>query len=432
MDLKKLPKSRLGRFARLAALGTRAGTGQLASLLGSTRAQKAVAEAAVESLGAMRGLALKVGQMVSYVDGLVPEEHRDTYEQALKTLRAAAPTMSPAGAVRVIEAELGALPEELFDHWEPEPFASASLGQVHRARTRDGADVAVKVQFEGIAKAVEADLANASLMGSLLGPLGSRMGVKAQLAEVRARFLEELDYRHEAARQMQFREVFADDPAIRIPEIHDELCARRVLTSSLAPGVDFEQACGSNEAQRRRWAETMWRFVFSSLLHKGLFNADPHPGNYLFQPDGVVTFLDFGCTRVMSRENLRLVRLCHSSCCRGELEEFYALALEMFGMGAEGATADLARDFLHDCFAPIHTQGPYRLTRDYAAGLLDKLRQAATKALRGGLGKLEPMPAEWIFFNRLQFGFYSVLARLDVAADYNGIERRLVGAPPRG
>jgi len=431
MDLKKLPKSRLGRFARLAALGTRAGTGQLASLLGSKKAQQAVAEAAVDSLGAMRGLALKVGQMVSYVDGMVPEEHRDTYEQALKTLRAAAPTMSPAGAVRVIEAELGGPPEELFATWEPEPFASASIGQVHRARTRDGADVAVKVQFEGIAKAVEADLANASLMGSLLGPLGNRFGVKEQLAEVRARFLEELDYRHEAARQMQFREVFADDPEIRIPEIHDELCARRVLTSSFAPGVDFEQACAADVDQRRRWAETLWRFVFSSLLTKGLFNADPHPGNYLFEPDGVVTFIDFGCTRVLSRDSLRLVRRCHDRCCQGDLSAFFATALEMFAMPAQGPAADLARDFMHLCFAPISTQGRYHITRPYAASLLDTLRQNATKALRGGLGDLQPMPAEWIFFNRLQFGFYSVLARLDVAADYNAIERRLVSAPPR-
>ncbi|MBW2459382.1 MAG: AarF/ABC1/UbiB kinase family protein [Deltaproteobacteria bacterium] len=431
MDRKKLPKSRLGRFARLAALGTRAGTGQLASLLGSKKAQQAVAEAAVDSLGAMRGLALKVGQMVSYVDGMVPAEHRDTYEEALKTLRAAAPTMSAEGALRVIESELGALPDELFDTWEPEPFASASIGQVHRARTHDGVDVAVKVQFEGIAKAVKADLANASLMGSLLGPLGSRIGVKEQLAEVRARFLEELDYRHEAARQMQFREVFAGDPAIRIPEIHDELSARRVLTSSFARGVDFEQACRADEDQRRRWAETLWRFVFSSLLNKGLFNADPHPGNYLFEPDGVVTFIDFGCTRVLSRDSLRLVQRCHERCCQGDLSALFEAALEMFGMPDQGPAADLARDFIHLCFTPIHTQGPYRITRQYAAAPLDTLRQNASKLLRLGLSDLEPMPAEWLFFNRLQFGFYSVLARLDVAADFNAIERQLVGAPPR-
>ena len=431
MKDKKLPTSRLGRFARLAALGTRAGAGKLASMLGDPEAERSLAEAAADSLGSMRGLALKVGQMVSYVDGLVPEEHRDLYEQSMKRLRAAAPTMTVEAAAKVVEEELGAPPDELFASWQAEPFASASIGQVHRAVTRDGADVAVKVQFEGIASAVEADLANASLSGKLLGPLGARLGVREQLAEIRARFLEELDYRHEAARQMQFREVFQDDPRIRIPAVFDELSSRRVLTSDLATGVDFETACAADEEQRRRWAETLWRFVFSSLLRKGLFNADPHPGNYLFEPGGVVTFLDFGCTRVLSRDHLRSVRTAHRHACLGNVDGLCDVALTMFEMPQQGPAADVSRAFVRDCFLPIHHQGPYRLTRGYAAKLLQDLQENAKLALRGKLGKLEPLPAEWVFFNRLQFGFYSVLARLDVATDYNAIERELTSSPPR-
>ncbi|MBW2528638.1 MAG: AarF/ABC1/UbiB kinase family protein [Deltaproteobacteria bacterium] len=428
---RKLPTSRLGRFARLAALGTRAGAGKLASMFGDPKAERSLAEAAADSLGAMRGLALKVGQMVSYVDGLVPPEHRDLYEQSMKRLRAAAPTMSVAAAARVVEQELGAPPDEVFASWQAEPFASASIGQVHRAVTRDGARVAVKVQFDGIASAVEADLANASLSGKLLGPLGARLGVREQLAEIRARFLEELDYRHEAARQLQFREVFQDDPRIRIPAVFDELSTRRVLTTALAPGAEFETACAADEAERRRWAETLWRFVFSSLLRKGLFNADPHPGNYLFEPDGVVTFLDFGCTRVLSRDHLRLVREAHRHACLGDVDGLCDIALTMFEMPKEGLAADVSRQFVRACFVPIHHQGPYRISRDYAAGLLEELRRSARLALRGKLVELEPLPAEWVFFNRLQFGFYSVLARLDVEADYNAIERELTSCPAR-
>ena len=420
MKDKKLPVSRLGRLGRLAAIGARATTSKL---LGN---EKALAESASDALANLRGLAMKLGQMASYVDGAVPAEHRDAYEAAMSKLRAAASSMPPEAARRVIEEELGAPPDELFAVWEDRPFASASIGQVHRAATRDGQPVAVKVQFEGISRAVESDLANASLLGSLLGPIGNRLGVREQLAEVRARFLEELDYRHEAARQMQFRELFAADDKVLIPEVLDELSSRRVLTTVFAPGVGFEDARAASEEERRRWAETLWRFVFTSLLHKGLFNADPHPGNYLFEADGTVHFLDFGCTRVLSRDNLELVRACHRSAAHGDLDGLAEAALTMFRMPKTGPVASIARAYVEACFTPIWTAGPYHINRDYAASLLHAIRDNAMLAARGKLGELEPMPPDWVFFNRLQLGFYSVLARLDVAVDYNAIERHLL------
>src|SRR5262245_39703761 len=198
MTNSALPTSRLGRLARCAALGTRAGAGKFASRLGSTGARGGIARAAADALGTMRGLALKLGQMASYVDGVVPDEHRETYEKAMKSLRDAAPAMSPEAAARVVEAELGAPPDRLFAEWTEAPFASASIGQVHRARLQDGRAVAVKVQYEGVDRAVTSDLSNASMMTSLLGPLATKFAMKEQVQEMRDRFLEELDYRHEA------------------------------------------------------------------------------------------------------------------------------------------------------------------------------------------------------------------------------------------
>ncbi len=425
MKDKALPTSRLGRLGRLALLGGRMSGGKLAGLMGAKPEAK-LANAATEALGQMRGLALKVGQMVSYVDGMVPEEHRDTYERSMASLRAAAPTMPPEASRRVLIEELGAPPEELFARFEAEPFAAASIGQVHRAELKDGRAVAVKVQFEGIERAVESDLGNASLFGALLGPLGSKFGVKEQLAEVRARFLEELDYCHEARQQQRFAAAMADEPKILIPAVIEDLSTKRVMTSEMATGVSFERACEGSEAERRAWAETMWRFVFGSLLRHGLFNADPHPGNYLFREDGVVDFLDFGCTRELPDVRVEQVRAAHRAANTGDLDGLSDAAMQMFEIPAEGRMAEFARPYIHKCFRPFSSPGPFTMTRAFAGELLGEMRDNAKQALRWSKDELKPLPPEWVFFNRLQLGFYSVLARLDVAVDYHAIEREIL------
>src|SRR5262245_38243977 len=159
---RAIPAGRIGRVARLASLGARTG----ASLLVSRTGQGA-AEHAAEVLGTLRGLAAKVGQMASYVDGVVPEAHRAAYESALRKLRDAAPTSSIAAIRTLVENELGAPIDRLFSEWSDEPFASASIGQVHRARLEDGRAVAVKVQHPGIDRAVESDLTNADVLRAM-------------------------------------------------------------------------------------------------------------------------------------------------------------------------------------------------------------------------------------------------------------------------
>lgn len=424
---RRLPRGRLGRLARLAAIGARAGSGRLAGLVGDRDgAERKIAEAAADALGNLRGLALKAGQMASYVDGAVPAEHRDLYEDAMRRLRDAAPHMGAEGARRVIERELGAPPDQLFATWEAEPFASASIGQVHRATLADGTEVAVKVQFEGVDDAVRADLDNASVMTALLGPLGTRFGIDDQMEEVRARLLEELDYEHEAERQRRFGELFEGDAAVRIPAIVPDRSTRRVLTATFAKGRSFDEARSAPASDRQRWARTLWRFVFRSLFTEGLFNADPHPGNYLFADDGVVHFLDFGCTRALSSGNTEKVRELHRRAIAGDRDGLAEQALDTFGMsGVDGIATELARDYVVDCFRPIWTRGGFHLTRDYAAGLLNGLRDGAWRVLRDG-GEVAPLPAEWVFFNRLQLGFYSVLARLDVEVDYHQLDAEIL------
>jgi predicted unusual protein kinase regulating ubiquinone biosynthesis (AarF/ABC1/UbiB family) len=434
MTNSAVPTSRLGRLARFAMLSTRAGTGKLAGLLGDQKeAEAGIASAAASALGTMRGLALKLGQMASYVDGVVPDEHRETYERAMKSLRDAAPAMPPEAAARVVESELGAPPGKLFDEWAPAPFASASIGQVHRARLRDGREVAVKVQYEGIDRAVASDLANASMMTSLLGPLATKFAMKDQVREMRDRFEEELDYRHEAGRQSEFRALFEGDERVLVPGVIEERSSRRVLTTELVAGLGFDAACAAPEHERRAWAETLWRFVFKSLLQHGLFNADPHPGNYLFVDGtsgrpGQAWFLDFGCTRRILPEQARLVRAGHRAAIAGDEKGLANAMLRNFHMreGTEGAR--LGAEYVVRCFAPILHRGPYKITHEYARSLMDGMRENFHAMRRGAKDQFSSLPPEWLFFNRLQLGFYSVLARLDVAVDYQAADASVLPA----
>jgi len=418
---RKLPISRTGRLARLAGVGARAGFEKLAGFLGKRGSEDSLAQAAADALGTMRGLALKLGQMASYVDGLVAQEHRELYQRTMRGLREAAATMSADAARQVVIGEFGRPPEELFSEWSPTPFASASIGQVHRARLQDGKQVAVKVQYEGIARAVAADLTNSELLGTFLGPLGAKLGLKDQLGEMRARFEEELDYLHEAASQRAFASLFSSDERIRVPAVIDRFTTRLVLTTELVFGRDFEEACSSTEAERRAWAETLWRFVFSSLLGPGFFNADPHPGNYIFGKRGIVWFLDFGCTRTLNPKTTEHVRRCHRSILARDEERFYRDAHELLGIPEGIEQARYMREYFRLCFEPMLASGPYKITHGYAAKLLDDLRARAKIQIIGSKKEFRPLPVELLFLNRLQLGFYSVLARLDVAVDYRAL-----------
>jgi predicted unusual protein kinase regulating ubiquinone biosynthesis (AarF/ABC1/UbiB family) len=416
------PESRFGRFARLAAMGIRTGSSLIADR-GGGRA----AEHAAEVLGHLRGLAAKVGQMASYVDGLVPEAQAPAFEASLKALRAQAPRSSPEAIRAVVVEDLGAPIGTLFAEWDDEPIASASIGQVHRARLHDGREVAVKVQHPGIARAVESDLANASLLEGFVGVLGGRrFDSRAILEVIRARFREELDYAREAGHLRAFATLHAGDETVRIPALVESRSSARVLTTELARGAGFDEACAASEGERAAWARTMWRFVFKGTLVGGMLNADPHPGNYVFHDHGVVTFLDYGCIQPVVERRHHALRIHRAALARDEDEFARAVALMV---GAKpGPLEDLAVRYTRQCFRPLF-ESPYRITKAFAAGLVDGMRTMAKVARSTPESQFFTMPPEMLFVNRLQFGFYSVLARFDVEIDYAGVERGFLDRP---
>jgi predicted unusual protein kinase regulating ubiquinone biosynthesis (AarF/ABC1/UbiB family) len=298
----------MARNAQLASLSTRLAGAHAANRVRrfaasderkaelDSQLQLRTAEEVAATLGNMKGAMMKLGQMVSYVDETLPEALRESLAQ----LQQDAPPMSEELAAGVVERELGAPPDRVFAEWDPVPIAAASIGQVHRAVTHDGRAVAVKVQYPGVDESVRADLETTDLVTQAMRLIYPNLDPRPLAEEIRARLVEELDYRQEAANQQTFADWYRGHPFIHVPDVLPSLSTGRVLTSELADGVRFAEMVTWSQSERDLAAESIYRFVFRSLYRLHLFNGDPHPGNYLFRPGGRVTFLDFGLVKRFS------------------------------------------------------------------------------------------------------------------------------------
>jgi predicted unusual protein kinase regulating ubiquinone biosynthesis (AarF/ABC1/UbiB family) len=309
-EAKKLPTSRVARTARVGGLVTGQGVrwaGMRAANRVRTPERAAAAERErsaalvhelVDQLGRMRGAAMKVGQMISMVDfdGL-PDDQRDELQQRLATLRDNVPPMAFTKLEKLLRKELGAPLGDVFSDFEERAFAAASIGQVHRASTLDGHEVVVKVQYPGVAEAVETDLRNAMLLVPLVKRLAPGLDAKALAWEMRERIGEELDYELEAQNQRRIERLMRGHPFIYVPRVYTDLSTRRVLVSEYVEGERFEAVRQASEPQRDRYGEIVFRFFFGLLYRDRIALGDPHPGNYLLRPDRRVCFLDFGLLR---------------------------------------------------------------------------------------------------------------------------------------
>jgi predicted unusual protein kinase regulating ubiquinone biosynthesis (AarF/ABC1/UbiB family) len=196
--------------------------------------------------------------------------------------------------------------EELFEDFDHDAAAAASIGQVHRAVLPDGRKVAVKVQYPGIAEALRADLQNAQMLIRMAKALAPGLDAKAAADELKERVLEELDYEYEAQNQRTFARAYRDHPFIYVPDVVTRLSRRRVLVTEWVDGAGFDEVKERPQAEKDRFAEIVYRFCFGSIYHLQHFNADAHPGNYLSLPDGKVAFIDFGMTKQLEKEQIEL------------------------------------------------------------------------------------------------------------------------------
>jgi predicted unusual protein kinase regulating ubiquinone biosynthesis (AarF/ABC1/UbiB family) len=306
--------ARTAKLGRVAAGGAARWAGDRLDARGSDserqrrRGDRVVAtiDSLVDQLAVMRGAAMKAGQVLSTVEfpGLDPDQ-AEYLQQRLASLRDNVPAVEWKQIRGVLEGEWGQAPEKVLAEIDPEPAAAASIGQVHRGRSLEGAEVAVKVQYPGIAEAVESDMRNLRMLTPVLRRLMPGLEVKDVLAELAQRVIEECDYELEAANHRRIARYWRGHPFVRVPAVDTSLSRRRVLVSEWVDGIGFEQVGEQPDPVRDRYAEILYRFYYANAAELDLALGDPHPGNYVLCDDGRVAFFDFGMVRELPREYLR-------------------------------------------------------------------------------------------------------------------------------
>ncbi|MGO1461413.1 MAG: ABC1 kinase family protein [Marinobacter sp.] len=434
---KKPVTSRSGRFFKLAGM-TASVAGQYAgqrarNLLGSENDDGARSESYTrmasrisDTLGEMKGAAMKVGQIASQTQDFLPREFSD----ALEKLQKEAPPMPFGIILEQIETELGKPVGELFEYLQETPYAAASIGQVHRARLHNGTNVIVKVQYPGVDESCDSDLKQLRLALKLGGLLKMpKESVDQLFAEIRERLQEELDYENEARNVEQFMAFHKDDPWVVIPAVIHSHSTRHVLTMVLEEGDHVSGVTPEHYDQAT--INLIGRRIFTTMADQ-LFrfqciHGDPHAGNFAFRPDGSLVMYDFGCVKKLKPAIVEAYRNAVTSALA---EDYKALDAYLIDLGArvgsqpaiDEAYYAMWRDIL---IVPFNSEQPY----DFGESSIHKDVAAKTSTVFKYLDSFKP-PVESIFIDRMIAGHYWILKRLGVQAAFGEELRRYLAESP--
>ncbi len=426
----RVPTGRIGRLARVGAAAAghavrQAGTRTANVTRSDERAQLALerrqleaAEQIVTVLGGMKGAAMKLGQVLSFVDlSVVPPEHRERFQAKLATLRDAAPTVGFAEMRKVIEGDLEAPVDEIFAEFDREPIAAASIGQVYRAVLADGRAVAVKVQYPGIADAVRADMKNLGVLLRLARSITPELDTKAVGDEIRERIVEELDYELEASNQRTMARIYEGHPFIAVPAVVGSLCRERVIVSEFVTGRSFEDLRTAPAEERDRIGEILFRFYFGSMYRYRRFSGDPHPGNMIVLDDGRIAFLDFGLFKTIGRDVAELELDCQRATIEGDEAELHRLMSEAgFLPRPDRIDATELMEFVRDGIWWYTTDEPIRIDRSIVNRAF--IQTTDPRSSHYSTVRHQDIVPEHLFGRRLELLTLAVLGQLEAEANW--------------
>ncbi|WP_341720681.1 AarF/ABC1/UbiB kinase family protein [Micromonospora sp. FIMYZ51] len=438
--MTEIPRRASSRAARIASLPL-GFAGRQAVGLGKRVAGRSSAEVTAEIhartaeqifqvLGELKGGAMKLGQALSIFQAVMPDETAAAYAESLVKLQEDAPRMPPAEVHAVLADQLGPRWRDRFAEFDDVAAAAASIGQVHKARWRlpDGSTVpaAVKVQYPGTAEALDSDLKQVARLGSMLKTLQPSTNVKALIAEMRERILEELDYTGEAENQRRFAEAYAGDPEIYVPRVLASTPA--MLVTEWAEGTPLSKVIASGSQQERDEAGRLLAlFHFSAPTRAGLLHADPHPGNFRMMPDGRLCVLDFGAAAQMPGGLPKPIGRLIRAALDGDAETVRAgLRDEGFFKKNRDVEAPALLAFLLPMIEPFSV-AEFKFTRDWMR------TSAAHMSDRKAPGAKLTLPTSYLFVHRVMGGSMGVLCQLEARAPFQAIVHRwLPGFAPVG
>ena len=376
------------------------------------------AEDVAKELGEMKGVLMKAGQMISFIFEALPEDA----QAALSTLQADAAPMAPTLAAGVVQTELGVPPERVFLDWTDLPVAAASIGQVHRAVTHDGVDVAVKVQYPGVHEAIESDLDAAEVMYAMFSAMMLKgLDAKGLVDELRERMREELDYRLEARNVQEFGTLFAGHPWVRIPQLVPELSTEKLLTTEWVDGLTFDEfrATASRDTKQRA-SEVLWRFAQHAINRHGAFNGDPHPGNYKFHHDGSVTFLDFGLVKRWSPGEWEQLRPSLDAIVVHRDPEMLVRTMEDNGFlrSGNGLDPDHVFDYVSRPYTPYLTD-EFTFTRQWMIDTLGTIFDV--QGPHADVIESLNMPPSFVILDRVVWGVSAILGKLEATGPFRAM-----------
>jgi predicted unusual protein kinase regulating ubiquinone biosynthesis (AarF/ABC1/UbiB family) len=434
--------ARTARLGRVAVGGAMRWTGDRLDTRGTDEERRrrrgdrivATIDSLVDQLATMRGAAMKAGQVLSTVEfpGLDDDQSAHLQDR-LASLRDSVPPVGFRQMRKVMAADWGEQPERVLAHIDTEPAAAASIGQVYRARTHDGREVAVKVQYPGIAESVEADMRNLLLLSPVLRQLMPGLEVKGLLAELRERIVEECDYELEAANHRRIERYWRGHPFVLVPGIDTELSRRRVLVSDWVDGIGFDDVGRRPDAVRDRYAQIVYRFFYGTALGLGLALGDPHPGNYLLCPDGRVAFFDFGMLRRLPAGYLEREAIIAQGVRDGDQAVVIRGMRELGYLPGEPSDFDgaLLLEYMQGVSWWLHAQEPVRLAPEDLWRSTEMLRDED----RRHVGQLRQMtlPPEALLLRRMEGLLFQTAAMTRACAPWGRLMTELVeGGEPVG